>query len=44
VKERVLKIIKQHSRLSIPIEQVSEESHFQNDLKLDSLDTTEVKI
>lgn len=42
VTERVINVIKQHSRLGVAPEQISQESHFANDLKLDSLDTTEI--
>jgi len=42
VAERVIGLIKKHGRLTVPPESITLESHFQNDLKLDSLDTTEI--
>eukprot|EP01080_Neovahlkampfia_damariscottae_P003846 gene3846-7006_t len=42
VTERVINLIKQHPRLSVAPETINGESHFANDLKLDSLDTTEI--
>jgi predicted hydrolase (HD superfamily) len=44
VSERVINVIKQHSRLGVAPEQIAASSHFANDLKLDSLDTTEVDL
>jgi acyl carrier protein len=42
VQERVLTVIKTHGRLNVPQEYVTPKAHFMNDLKLDSLDTTEI--
>lgn len=42
--ERVIKVVRQHPRLTVQPEKVVEKAHFVNDLKFDSLDTTEVKM